>query len=152
MKLKRRILTSERGQSMMELALSLMALLIMLVGIIDVGRILFYNVSLRDAAEEGVLYGSLKPSIIGDIQNRVRSSLAQYGADGVDIQVNYSRGGCNCITAATACSGDQIQVVVSQPNFPLTTPLLGSFLGTEHISLSNSYTGTVLRPACSPSP
>ncbi len=147
MKLRRLIRNQDRGQSLMELSLTLLVLLIMVVGIIDVGRILFYNVSLRDAAEEGVLYGSLRPANVTDIQNRVRSSLAQYGPD-VDIVVKFFRNSCNCITPAEACTGDKIQVIVSNDDFPLTVPLLGGFLGRESISMSNSYYGTVLRPAC----
>ncbi len=139
--------SSERAQSLMELAMIVLLLIIIVVGIIDIGRMLFYNISLRDAAEEGVIYGSLEPSATTAIENRVKSSLAQYGADGVEININMMHGGSS-ISPGQACSGDQIQVIVTQPHFRLTVPILGSFLGTEDIKLSNDYKGTVLKPDC----
>ena len=52
----------DRGQSLVEMTAGLMFLLVMLAGIVDVGRALFAQVALLDAAEEGALYGCLQPT------------------------------------------------------------------------------------------
>ena len=43
---------SEKGQSMVELAVSVVVLLILLAGVVDLGRLAFYYITLRDAAQE----------------------------------------------------------------------------------------------------
>jgi len=138
----------ERGQSLVELASIFLILLLLIGGIVDIGRLLFYSISLRDAAQEGVNYGELKPSKsttssdVSDIVNRVQTSLDS----SVIIEVTYGVDGAKL--PADACTGDRIQVVVTQPNFEFVMPLISTFLGSTHITVSQSSTGTVLRPAC----
>ena len=52
----------QRGQSLVELAISLMVILMLLMGAIDFGIALFAYVSMRDAAQEGAVYGSIEPA------------------------------------------------------------------------------------------
>ena len=52
----------ERGQSLVELAVSLVILLYLLSGAAEFGILFFQYVQLRDAAQEGALYGSMNPS------------------------------------------------------------------------------------------
>src|SRR5512143_273507 len=54
----------ERGQSLVELAISLTVMLLLLSGAVTFGMALFSYVSLRDAAQEGALYGSFNPCIL----------------------------------------------------------------------------------------
>ena len=56
---------NERGQSMVELALTITFLMILLAGTIDLGRAFFTWQALRDAAQEGASYGSFKPADVG---------------------------------------------------------------------------------------
>src|SRR5262245_60659192 len=52
---------SERGQSLVELSVSLVLLLLLLSGAVEFGMAFFQYVQLRDAAQEGALYGSMNP-------------------------------------------------------------------------------------------
>jgi hypothetical protein len=52
---------SERGQSLVELAISLTVMLLLLSGAVTFGMALFSYVAIRDAAGEGALYGSISP-------------------------------------------------------------------------------------------
>src|SRR5215470_12817695 len=68
-----------RGQSLVELALSLTVILMLLAGAVDFGMAFFSYTAIRDAAQEGALYGSINgpsdqqlPSPPDDICNRVR--------------------------------------------------------------------------------
>ena len=55
----------ERGQSLVELAISLTVMLLLLSGAVSFGMALFSYVAIRDAAGEGALYGSIRPYIDG---------------------------------------------------------------------------------------
>ena len=57
---------SARGQSLVELAISLVVLLMLLSGAVEFGIIFFQFVQLRDAAQEGALYGSTHPYLDAD--------------------------------------------------------------------------------------
>ena len=53
----------ERGQSLVELSLTLTVILVLLSGAVSFGMAYFSYVSIRDAAQEGALYGSLSPCL-----------------------------------------------------------------------------------------
>lgn len=132
---------SENGQSMVEFAFSLVILITLVVGIVDVGRALFTYMALRDAAQEGAQYASIHPTAISDIESRVRygSDLLQSITDDIVIQVTV---------IGDPCTGNGIAVQVSYNNFPLTMPFLGAILGTQTITITTSVTDTILSPAC----
>ena len=79
---------SERGQSLVEIALSMLFLIWLISAIIDLGSALFSWIALRDAAQEGALYGSVNPIDTPGIRMRVVTAsnrpidLAQAFADG----------------------------------------------------------------------
>ena len=52
---------TEVGQSLTEFALILVFLLVLLAGVFDVGRAFFAYIIIRDAAQEGAVYGSIAP-------------------------------------------------------------------------------------------
>jgi Flp pilus assembly protein TadG len=55
---------SERGQSLVEMALTLPILLLILSGLIDLGRVYFTYVALEDVVGEAALYLSINPDCI----------------------------------------------------------------------------------------
>ncbi len=66
MKLKLRALIPARkqgGQSLVELAISLTVMLLLLAGAVTFGMAFFSYVAIRDAAQEGALYGSFNPYV-----------------------------------------------------------------------------------------
>ena len=54
----------EKGQSMVEFALTLPILIVILSGLIDVGRMYFAYIFLEEAAAEAALYVSLHPDCV----------------------------------------------------------------------------------------
>ena len=132
----------DRGQSLVEMTAGLMFLLIMLAGIVDVGRALFSQVALLDAAEEGALYGSLAPTDIGGIESRIRdnseAAIDFSDADDVHIAVEYP---------GPACAGHLLRVTVSH-DFVVTTPFMGTILGSQTFLLSSSAETLILSPEC----
>ncbi len=148
MKTGQMIKRAERGQSLVELAMGLMVLLILVMGIIDLGRVLFYYTTLRDAAQEGAVYGAINPQDCAGIYTRARAPLANSSEGSIDVDVLMNGTACNSAPITSACSGQQIEVIVTQPHFPLVTPILGLFLNTQELHLESSVTGTILRPTC----
>src|SRR5688572_21348238 len=73
---------SERGQSLVELGISMLILLYLLAGAVEFGILFFQYVQLRDAAQEGALYGSSSipstglPDTWEQIENRARAASA----------------------------------------------------------------------------
>src|SRR5512138_2942787 len=98
---------SQKGQSFVELAVALTALMILLAGAIDIGRAYFTFIALRDAAQEGALFGATNPEALSSIESRVRntSNLPVDLTDTADIDVDIT-------VIGAACMGNTIQVDV----------------------------------------
>ncbi len=60
-----------KGQSVVELAISMPVLLLLLLGTVDMGRVFFDYIEMRNAVVEGATYGSRHPSDTAGITNAV---------------------------------------------------------------------------------
>lgn len=128
----------QKGQSLVELALTVTALLLLISGAVDFGMAFFEFVALNDAAQEGALYGSINPEADGLIVQRIRSSsttpidFTDPGA--VEVVINKS---------APACTGGWIRIILVY-NHVMFMPF---FSGIE-IPLQAQATDTILKPKC----
>jgi Flp pilus assembly protein TadG len=61
----------EQGQSLVEFALSLIVLLVLFLGIIDLGRVFTTYIVITNAAREGAWYGSMHPTDTAGIVDHV---------------------------------------------------------------------------------
>jgi len=134
----------ERGQSLVEFAISLTVMMMLLAGAVEFGIALFQFVQLRDAAQEGALYGSIHPGDDANIEARIRSaSLSPIDLQtdpGVTIAITYPDGSPNC-------EGKGIQVNVSYPH-QISMPFIGPIIGSTTIPITASVTDTILTPVC----
>lgn len=146
-------LKSERGQSLVELSISLLVLLYLLSGAVEFGLAFFQFVQLRDAAQEGALFGSMDPS--GAIETRVRGAssspidLAQNdpslpGYVAVTITATDVNTGA-AIAPTGACEGDALTVTVSYDH-QVFMPFIPQLIGQDFIALNAVVTDTVLSP------
>lgn len=147
---------SERGQSLVELAITLPILVLLLLGTLDFGMAIFSYSMLRDAAQEGAFYGSFNPSNIAEIENRARnispraedeifsSPVQLRDTDLIKVSVralgNYCQGAENG-------AANSIQVNVSY-KYPLLMPFIGRLIGSNTISLTGTATNVILQPQC----
>jgi hypothetical protein len=137
----------ERGQSLIEFTISMVLVMILLTGLVDMGRAIFTYMSLRDAAQEGATFGSVNPDLTEAIEDRVygSSSLLQGvkdrlgGNSPIEIQVDLSGDGC---------IGDSIEVSVLYDEFPLTMPFIGAILGKQSMDIGAAAMDTILSPPC----
>jgi Flp pilus assembly protein TadG len=117
---------AERGQSLLELAILLPVLLIILLGILDVGRLYMTMVAIHDAAAEGASYAASYPTRTDQIQQRAaESSTALTTIDPLMVVVTYGD---------SPTSGQPITVTVNY-DYDLLTPLLSAIVpgGTLHV-------------------
>jgi hypothetical protein len=157
MKFLRQKVTGDSGQSMVEFAISAIVILMLLVAIADLGRAFFTYLSMRDAAQEGAVYGSICPLHVTKITDRVRMTsttpvdLGDLGT--VDVVCEYEYLDINgdlqtidCSSGFVPLPGQGIIVQVIYDNFTVTTPLAGSLLG-QTLTLRAKVTDTILRVA-----
>ena len=140
----------ERGQSLVELGVSLVILLYLLSGAAEFGVLFFQFVQLRDAAQEGALYGSMNPPLsagdatkIAAIESRARnastSPINLITDPGVGINV--------VVTDGQYCEGGSLRITVTYPHH-IFMPFMPQLLGRNQIDLSAEVTDTILTPVC----
>jgi Flp pilus assembly protein TadG len=154
MKKKSLFPTSASGQSLVELAISLVILLYLLAGAVEFGIAFFQFVQLRDAAQEGALYGSMNPADCTGIRARViGSSNSPINLSGGDVAIATTINGNNCGTPAYLnldCEGNAITVTLTF-NHQIFMPFLPQLIGRNYIPLNATVTDTILTPRrCSP--
>lgn len=134
----------EKGQSLVELGMSLTFLLIMATGIIDLGSMFFTSLSLRDTAQEGAIYGSYSPTDTTGILARIQDSASfPINAQNItDISVDCSGAACTQ-TSISSCQGQKITVHVGY-NYEVLMPLIGAIIGSQNVPLHATVTSTIL--------
>jgi hypothetical protein len=157
-----KFIKSQRGQSLVELGVSLVVLLYLLSGAAEFGVLFFQFVQLRDAAQEGALYGSMNPYVdqpVGSgngkfdpgepvnqagIETRARaaSSSPIDLTDPAVIIVATSSDGSNLF-----CEGHGIKVTVSYDH-DIFMPFMPQILNQEKITLNATVIDTILTPIC----
>lgn len=137
-------LRSERGQSLVELAMSLTVILLLLAGAVDFSIAYFTFAAMQDAAQEGALYGSINPTDTNGIRARVRNA----SSNPLDLS-NETLVTVNVITdpAVDPCEGGEVTVNVIY-DYPISMPFIGTIIGSQTISLNASVTDTILQPVC----
>ena len=153
----------ERGQSLVEFGISLVILLYLLSGAAEFGVLLFQYVQLRDAAQEGALYGSMTPYVDqgspgngkfdpGEPVNQAGIETRARAASNKPINLSTTAG-LVTITASSSdgtnlfCEGHGITVLV-EFDHQIFMPFLPQILNQTKIHLSATVTDTILTPVC----
>jgi Flp pilus assembly protein TadG len=120
MYMKRIYGTEERGQSLLEMALVLPVLLIILAGLLDIGRLYYAYVAIKDAAGEGATFAAIHPeeSYRTELYNRIQS------ASGGLVQIDPALVKVDCPVIAT---GATVTVTVGY-SFTVATPLVNAIV------------------------
>jgi len=141
--------TSERGQSLVELAISLVLLLVLLSGAVEFGIAFFQFVQLRDAAQEGALYGSMNPSNCADILARVKgASSSPIDLNGAGVTISTTINGIACGDSgydSLDCEGNGLKVEITYDH-QIFMPFLPAILSRPNLLLKASVTDTILSP------
>ena len=144
------------GQSLIELAVALPIILLILIGTFDFGMALFSYSIMRDAAQEGALYGSFNPGNKAEIENRARNILPRdegvvfsspidlRDTSAVVVDIRNFGGACQGISGGSA---NRVQVRVIY-QYPILTPFAGEIVGSDTIRLTSTATNVILQPPC----
>jgi hypothetical protein len=155
--MKKRDHQLERGQSLVEVALSMIFIFYFLIGLFDLGRAYFMYISLEDSAGEAALYLALNanckedpnPGAGGDFCDDPNNALyrareaANYNLDwdNATIEVKVPTSADN--TTEYLGVGETVEVTISIP-FTLITPIISNIVGDDTLTLSASATQTIV--------
>jgi Flp pilus assembly protein TadG len=146
----------EGGQSLVEVALCLPILLLIVIGIVDIGRLYSYKVAVTNAAREAAFYGARDPQSAANgttgICQRARSELGA-GTDPnpcgtPSITVTCLRGGISCGSSSSvpalfqtaAAGGADVTVTVSYHVALLSSYLVGRVFNVNPVTITSSAT------------
>jgi len=142
---------AEKGQSLIELAISMVILLTLLAGIFDLGRAILAFFVLQDAAEEGMVFGTSFPTDCNQIDQRIRDNITNNIIDenvmviSIWIQGDAGETSCYSIPYAQVYATRTMRIEITA-DFPIPMPMLGGILGSQTIPLKVETNGVILRP------
>lgn len=116
----------QRGDSLVELALVLPVLLLILIGILDLGRAVYAYHVVANCAREGARYGVGVENNPAAIAAVVRSAAVGLDTSQLAVSVTYP-------------TQDTIRVEVNY-NFRLITPLVAQAIGGQSVTLHSAAT------------
>lgn len=153
---------SERGQAFLELAVSLMFLLILFTVLVDLGWAFYEMIAMRDAAQEAAAYGSMcPPNITNDVNavTKIKTRLKETAGSPLNLD--------KIVVDPSNPTNDTIVVKVINPSNPAETnpapvkgnsvyvefsythkiivPLVSTFIGTTEYPLKVNVSDTILR-------
>jgi hypothetical protein len=153
---------AERGQSLVELSLSFGILLMLLSGMLDLGRIWYIYVALEDAAGEAALYLSIDPycedatstpakptDSCADPNNATWRAANAIGGDVIDWELVEDTSGFEIILEQDAYGnvfrdvGLEVSVELSYP-ITLLTPIVPRWIGINPITMTARATQTII--------
>jgi Flp pilus assembly protein TadG len=137
---------AEKGQSLVEFSLGLVMILIIVSGLLDLGRLYFTFVALEDAAGEAALYLSLNPHCVhatdgtecanpNNADYRVRNSGGQ--------EVDWSKAKITFDVPSPYGVGEAVKVTV-QYSYGLLTPIIPRITGINPITMSASASQIII--------
>jgi Flp pilus assembly protein TadG len=146
----------QNGQSLVEMGLFMLVLLWLLAGAVDFGIGFFSYVAIRDAAQEGALYGSIvydtvydedhpEYTLVNNLISLITDRVENTSSGPVDLKSASVQ--TEVIPPSAWCAGYQLAVNVNY-DYPISMPLIGIITGPT-INLRSSATSTLLVPPCS---
>ena len=109
------------GQSLLEFAITMPLLLLLVMGVFDLGRGIYYYSAIHNAAREGARYGAINHCDVTGIKNRAKQ-MAGLG-DGLVVKEPQKFSTPEGLL-------DRIKVTV-EFTFEPVTPLVGDFLAAK---------------------
>ncbi|MCI0711725.1 MAG: pilus assembly protein [Chloroflexi bacterium] len=124
----------ERGQSLVEFAISGMLLVILFSGLVDLARVYFTYIALEDAAGEAALYLSINPTCIdagdcGDPNNADWRARNAVGGD-FDALIDWGSAVIDPELPTAAAVGGTVFVTINYDH-TLITPVIRNIAGDQ---------------------
>jgi Flp pilus assembly protein TadG len=79
---------AQSGQELVEFAIAFPILILVIFGLLDLGRLFYASITITNASREGARYGMVYPSDIPGIEAAVRSEAQNNGIDLANIAIS----------------------------------------------------------------
>jgi Flp pilus assembly protein TadG len=113
-------ISHSNAQALVEFALIMPLLVLLLMGIIDLGRGVYaYNV-LASSAREGARFGILDPSNTSGIQTQAKANTVALASSAITVTVDCSNNGTTFTSAPCSASNAYLRVTVTYTFQPVT--------------------------------
>ncbi|HKU67719.1 MAG TPA: TadE/TadG family type IV pilus assembly protein [Candidatus Baltobacteraceae bacterium] len=96
----RRLSSSQAGVALVEFAIALPFLLIVMMGIVEMGRLAYYNILVGNAAYAGAFYGSSNLRTAADTSGMTAAAIKD-GQNVPQISVSAPTSFCECYNSST---------------------------------------------------
>jgi hypothetical protein len=136
----------ERGQSLVEMTLGFVVLLVILMGLVDLGRAYLIYIALEESAGEGAVYLSINPDCLKpeDGPQCQDPHNAEYRARNVGgREVDWSKVKLTFTRTTPYGVGDPVSVKVEY-SFSLLTPLISRIVGDNGLTVSTTATHIII--------
>jgi Flp pilus assembly protein TadG len=124
---------SNKGQSLVEFALILPLLILILIGVFDLGRALFALITINNAAREGARYGTLHTDETVDMIQA--AAVAEAQGQGVDVNLGDVSVTCPDDGATWPCNrGTAVRVTVDYAFDPIIGVILPATINIQRFN------------------
>lgn len=126
-----------RGQALVEFALVFPLFLLLLFGLVDLGRLAYINNAIAEAAREGARWGTVQGRSISatdrtNVANKTRTLMAAVPNPTVTVTCEDVFG-----TARSTCTKDNILVVRVDTTVSMVTPIIGQLVGPRTLTATS---------------
>ena len=121
------------GQALVEFALVLLPMLLLIFGLLDMGRLVFINNAVSEGAREGSRWGSVasRSTDSSAIETQILSVMTAVPEP--EVTITCERNG----SAPFSCrTGDVLLITVSSP-VAMITPIIGQIVGPVTVSATS---------------
>lgn len=125
--------SDDRGAAVIELAMVFMFLMVLISGVVDLGRVIYTGIAVEDTVQDGAAYAAFTDKVAGaQIQN---AQIRQRVVNAVNKPtLSTSNVTVACVTQTRSkLNGSAVTVTVTH-TVPLLTPLVGQWVGPITIS------------------
>lgn len=135
----------ESGQSFVEMAFGMLLFLVVVLGVLDLGRLYYIHVALKDGAAEAALYLALNAACAEpDAGECADPNNARYRASHATSQgIDWGRVTINYEFSNDATAGEMVKLELSYP-FELVTPVITDIVGDKWLILRADATHVII--------
>jgi Flp pilus assembly protein TadG len=141
----------QSGQALLEFAIVLPLLLVLALGVIEMGRFAYIGILVQNAANAGAAYGSARAinAATGNAGNVQLAATNDFQSNGQTTTLNVSSvSTCGCDSSGTITPDDTASC---NPTGPPPTCAAGHWVKTIHVTADGSFTSLFNYPGI-PSP
>ena len=128
----------ESGASIVEMALIAPFLIILAMGVVDLSRALYTDITINEAAQEGAIFASFEVRTAAEVRQQIINSVHNPDLSGADTVITYS-----CPSGPQ--EPDEFTITVTH-TYPLITPV-GAWFGGS-IDLNTEIDGEIFLGHC----